>query len=96
VIGEKDFSSFAASADSCSTKRCNVMRAELIDAPPLLTFEITADHFLHNMVRALAGTILEIGSGKPWSMEEVIAARDRSRAGPTLPPHALYLMEVRY
>lgn len=96
LIGERDFTSFASSSDSCSTKRCNVIRADLIDASPLLVLEIEADHFLHNMVRSLAGTLLEIGRGKPWSVGEIIEARDRSRAGPTLAPYALYLMEVSY
>ena len=43
-----------------------------------------------------AGTALEIGRGKPWNMPEIIAARDPAAAGATLPPHALYLMHVRY
>jgi tRNA pseudouridine38-40 synthase len=96
IIGEKDFTSFASTADTCGAKRCNVIRAELIDSPPLLVLAVTADHFLHNMVRTLAGTTLEIGKGKPWSMTGIIDARNRSNSGPTLPPHALYLMEVKY
>ena len=94
--GEHDFSSFASSDDDCGTKRCTVIRAELLELPPLLVLEIESDHFLHHMVRAIAGTVLEIGRGKPWNMPDIIASRDRSRAGKTLPPYALYLKAVSY
>jgi len=96
LLGEKDFTSFASSEDDLTTKRCTMIRAELIEAPPLLVLSLTADHFLHHMVRSIAGTLLEIGRGKHWSMEEIVAARDHARSGPTLPPHALYLMQVAY
>jgi tRNA pseudouridine38-40 synthase len=96
LLGEKDFTTFASVEDDLSTKRCNMMRAELIESPPLLILSLTADHFLHHMVRSIAGTVLEIGRGKPWNVGEIVAARDRSRSGPTLPPHALYLMSVTY
>ena len=94
--GEHDFSSFCSSADSSKTKVCRVMRAELTEAPPLLSLDITADHFLHTMVRTIAGTLIEIGAGKPWVMREIMDARERSAAGPTLPPNGLYLVRVRY
>jgi len=96
LLGEKDFTAFAAAEDDLGTKRCNVTRAELIESPPLLVLSLTADHFLHHMVRSIAGTVLEIGRGKPWSMGEIVASLDRSKSGPTLPPHALYLMHVTY
>lgn len=95
LLGEKDFASFA-SADELSTTRCNMMKAELIESPPLVVLSLTADHFLHHMVRSIAGTVLAIGRGAPLSMEAIIKARDRSKAGPTLPPHALYLAKVTY
>ncbi|MGD1047693.1 MAG: tRNA pseudouridine(38-40) synthase TruA [Candidatus Krumholzibacteriaceae bacterium] len=96
LAGERDFTTFATSRDDSRTKRCIVSKADLLETPPLIAIEITADHFLHHMVRSIAGTALEIGRGKPWSMPEIIAARDPAAAGPTLPPHALYLMHVRY
>jgi tRNA pseudouridine38-40 synthase len=96
LMGEHDFSSFCSSADTCNSKRCRVLDVGVIDTPPLLTFYISADHFLHNMVRALAGTLLEMGRGKPLIMKEIIEAGDRGAAGPTLPPQGLYLVEVRY
>lgn len=96
LIGEKDFTTFTTADDRSRTKRCDMKRAELVETPPLLALCLTADHFLHHMVRAIAGTVLEIGRGKPWNMADILAARDFSRAGQTLPPYALYLMSVRY
>ncbi|MDD4858258.1 MAG: tRNA pseudouridine(38-40) synthase TruA [Candidatus Krumholzibacteria bacterium] len=96
LIGEKDFTAFASSRDDSTTKRCRVIKAELIETPPLVTLAVTADHFLHHMVRSIAGTVLEIGKGKPKDMAGIIAGRDPAPAGPTLPPHALYLMQVGY
>jgi tRNA pseudouridine38-40 synthase len=94
--GEKDFSSFCSSADSCGTRMCRVMEVDLIESPPLLKFRIRADHFLHTMVRVVAGTLLDIGRGRPMVMERILEARDRAQAGRTLPPHGLYLVDVRY
>jgi tRNA pseudouridine38-40 synthase len=94
--GEKDFSSFCSSADFGGTKMCRVMKVDLVESPPILTFRITADHFLHTMVRVVAGTLLDIGRGKPLMMGQIIEARNRAAAGRTLPPHGLYLVDVRY
>lgn len=65
---------------------------------PLLQFEIVADGFLYNMVRAIVGTCVAIGRGRwePDKMAEIIAAQDRGQAGETAPPHGLYLVHVQY
>ncbi len=96
LIGEHDFSSFSSSADTSGTKACRVLSATLAEAPPLLSFEIKADHFLHTMVRSIAGTLIEIGAGKPLDIQQIIEQRDRRAAGPTLPPNGLYLVGVGY
>ncbi|MBN1165163.1 MAG: tRNA pseudouridine(38-40) synthase TruA [Candidatus Krumholzibacteriota bacterium] len=93
--GEHDFASFASSGGGGST-RCRIFRAELIDNPPLLILSLTADRFLYKMVRAIAGTLLQAGRGETIKMKGILAARDRGRAGKTLPPHALYLTAVEY
>jgi tRNA pseudouridine38-40 synthase len=96
LIGERDFGSFCSRDDTCKTKICRVINADIVESPPLLTFRITADHFLHTMVRSLAGTLLDVGLGKPRDMERIIGERDRAAAGRTLPPHGLYLVNVGY
>jgi tRNA pseudouridine38-40 synthase len=96
LAGEHDFTAFASTLDERPDKLCRVISAELSDTYPLLCFSITADHFLHTMVRSLAGTLLEIARGRAGDIEEIIESRDRSAAGKTLPPHALYLMGVEY
>jgi tRNA pseudouridine38-40 synthase len=96
LVGEGDFTAFASSRDDSATKRCRVMQAGVIETPPLVTIAVTADHFLHHMVRSIAGTVLEIGRGKRRDMAEILAGLDSAPGGPTLPPHALYLMHVGY
>ena len=65
---------------------------------PLLCYEITGAGFLRHMVRIIVGSLVEIGRGRQpvaW-MSEVIASRDRTRAGPTAPPHGLFLVGIEY
>jgi tRNA U38,U39,U40 pseudouridine synthase TruA len=64
----------------------------------LVTIEVEGDGFLYNMVRAIAGTLVEVGRGKrdPAWVAEVLAARDRCAAGQTAPPHGLMLLCVAY
>lgn len=95
VIGERDFSSFAKSSNINDT-RCRIISCSFFRQSPFLILSVKADRFLYNMVRALAGTLFEIGRGKDHSIPEIIEARDRSAAGSNLPPRALYLMEVKY
>ncbi len=73
-------------------------RADAAIAGRQITIEIEADGFLYNMVRAIVGTLVEVGRGAEqigWP-GEVLAARDRTQAGPTAPPHGLYLLRVWY
>jgi len=84
----------------CSRRRTvrRVLTAEWGGGPPWLTFDIEANAFLYRMVRSIVGTLLQVGRGK-MSVGEfvaVLASCDRSRAGPTAPPHGLCLMNVRY
>lgn len=65
---------------------------------PLICFEIMADGFLYNMVRAIVGTLVQIGSGQkpPQHIADVIASMDRANAGTTAPGHGLFLVQVFY
>jgi tRNA pseudouridine38-40 synthase len=94
--GRHDFTALSAAMDEGRSTVCTVIMADLLEAPPLLTLSVVADRFLTSMMRIVAGTVLRAGQGEPVSVASLIASQDRSTAGPTLPPHALYLMEVLY
>ena len=100
LLNTRDFTSFAKLHSDTRTNICNVTRAEWV-ADPLtggMTFVITADRFLRNMVRAVVGTLVDVGRGKlsAEGFREVIESRDRCAAGTSMPPEALYLQEVTY
>ena len=63
-----------------------------------MEISVSGDGFLYNMVRIIAGTLVDIGLGKmsPEMMKEIIEARDRRKAGHTAPPYGLYLAEIYY
>jgi tRNA pseudouridine38-40 synthase len=65
---------------------------------PLVVIEISANAYLHHMVRNIAGSLLMVGAGErpPGWIAETLAARDRTRAGVTAPASGLYLWQVRY
>ena len=65
---------------------------------PLLCYEITGNGFLRHMVRAIVGSLVEVGRGRrpvAW-IADVLASRDRASAGPTAPPEGLFLVSVEY
>jgi len=98
LIGQHDFTSFRASGSTVRSNVRTVFAAGLTPAGETVDFRIAADGFLYNMVRIIVGTLLEIGRGKlePETMAAIITARDRAAAGPTAPPHGLYLERVEY
>lgn len=99
LTGIDDFTSFAKLHSDARTNICRVTKAEWHEVMPgYHCFEITADRFLRNMVRAVVGTLVEVGRGK-MSIEQfkdVIAKKDRCAAGTSMPGHALYLWDVTY
>lgn len=94
-----DFTSFSKSNTQTKTNNCKVSEARWIQlSEHEWFFKITADRFLRNMVRAIVGTLLEIGRGKS-SLEElktIIGNRNRSDAGASVPAQGLYLMHITY
>lgn len=94
----KDFTSFSKLHTQTATNNCKISYAGFELENDELVFTITADRFLRNMVRAVVGTLLEIGKGKMniEAMEEVILAKDRSRAGFSVPAKGLFLYKVTY
>lgn len=94
--GRRDFSSLASQETRSRTRTLHLceLRPELGE----LRLHVAADGFLRGMVRAIAGTLLRVGHGTlaPEQVDGVLAARDRTRAGRSLPPHALYFAEAGY
>lgn len=97
-IGRHNFRAFCASGSSAKTFERLVSKCCLIETGNRLDMEIEANGFLYNMVRIIVGTLLEAGRRKypPSHIKEIIASRDRTLAGPTVPPQGLYLAEVKY
>ena len=98
VIGTHDFSAFRAGTCTARTPVRTVMEAAWRTEGDLWHFEITANAFLQHMVRILLGTLLEVGRGKrpPAEVADILASRDRRRAGKTAPPQGLCLVRVHY
>lgn len=98
LLGKQDFSCFSKSNTQVFTNICTITRAEWQETENGMVFHISADRFLRNMVRAIVGTLLEIGvNNKPISfMGEVLASGDRSRAGVSVPAQGLYLTRIIY
>ncbi|BEG98018.1 tRNA pseudouridine(38-40) synthase TruA [Bacteroides sedimenti] len=94
-----DFTSFSKLHTDVKTNNCRIMQAEWTQEDEnTWVFTIKADRFLRNMVRAVVGTLVEVGRGK-MSLEEfrrVIEHKDRCKAGASVPGHALFLVDVEY
>jgi len=98
LLGRRDFASFQVSGRPVSsTVRC-MYQLSVTARGELITVDMVADGFLYRMARSIVGTLLEVarGSTEPGSMENILAGRDRSLAGPTAPARGLYLMRVCY
>ncbi|MFH1791794.1 MAG: tRNA pseudouridine(38-40) synthase TruA [Candidatus Omnitrophota bacterium] len=98
LLGRHDFASFMSAHGSARTSTRTVKNVSVRKRGRLIYIDIEADGFLYNMVRAIAGTLIEIGRGRmsPAIMGGIISARDRSKAGPTAPARGLCLMRVKY
>ena len=99
LVGEHDFSSFRSVGSPTRTTVRKVIRAEWRKSRDgLIHFEIEANGFLKQMVRAIVGTLVDVGRGKINAEEfrGIIDAKDRKMAGATAPAHGLFLKEVKY
>lgn len=93
-----DFKCFSRSRTDVKTYQCRIEQAIWKEEGDRLIFYIRADRFLRNMVRAIVGTLLEIGQGKMQGedLQKIIESRNRSEAGASVPAHGLYLTQVEY
>lgn len=98
LLGRQDFSSFAKAHTDVKTNSCEVFTAEWFATENGLYFQISANRFLRNMVRAIVGTLVEVGLGKIKASEltAIIAAQDRSEAYLSVPADGLFLWKVVY
>jgi len=96
--GKHDFSAFCAAPGRGRTPTCTVRSARLVARGDQLAILLSADSFLHHMVRNIVGSLVEVGRGAqpPSWMAELLAGRDRTRSGPTAPAHGLLLVRVLY
>ncbi len=98
LLSYSDFTSFSKLHTQVKTNICKVESAQWFEEDYLLTFKISADRFLRNMVRAIVGTLIDVGREK-ISMQEfkdIIESKNRSNAGYSVPAKGLYLTEVIY
>ncbi len=99
ILGEHDFQSFCSSAAEVNHFRCAVEQAIwFFQTADLLVFQIVADRFLHNMVRVLVGTMVEVGKGRfsVNDFQKMLNGKNRVLAGRTAPAQGLFLMKVEY
>ena len=98
LIGRHDFSSFRASHCQAKSPIKTISELKVYKNGKFIVLDISADAFLHHMVRNIAGVLMSIGSGLKsvdW-MKQVLEAQDRAKGGVTAPPYGLYLVDVCY
>ncbi|MDC7995827.1 tRNA pseudouridine(38-40) synthase TruA [Altibacter sp. HG106] len=98
LLEHQDFECFSRTHSNVKTFLCDIQKAHWQQRGQLLIFTITADRFLRNMVRAIVGTLMDIGLQKQAveDFRRILASGDRTQAGASAPAHGLYLTEVQY
>lgn len=98
LLGEHDFTSFTNIRSTKASHVRTILEAQIVQEGPKIHTYITGNGFLYNMVRIIMGTLIRVGEGKipPEKMKAILAACDRSKAGPTAMAHGLALWDVAY
>ena len=98
LLGEHDFSSFKSSGTLNPSKVCSIYEVSCKKVGDKVSIDIIGNRFLYNMVRTIVGTLLKIEGHnlQPEVMKQVLEAKDRTKAGQTVSPHGLTLMNVDY
>jgi len=98
LLGEHDFSAFRSSQCQAKTPVKNLTQFDIRQDGDTITFDLTANAFLHHMVRNIIGCLVYVGKGKypPQWLLQVLASGDRSQAAPTFAPDGLYLRHITY
>lgn len=98
LVGEHDYKSFCSVKTQVEDTVRTIYRLEVSQNEDMIMISVTGSGFLYNMVRIIAGTLLEVGRGAipPEKLREILAGCDRSLAGPTAPAHGLTLIGIEY
>lgn len=98
LVGEHDFKSFCSAGAQVQTTVRTIYAVNVTKEDDMVHIRITGNGFLYNMVRIIAGTLMQVGTGlmEPEQVKEILKARDRSKAGPTAVAKGLTLVEIRY
>lgn len=98
LVGEHDFKSFCSAGAQVQTMVRTIYAVNVTKEDDMVHIRITGNGFLYNMVRIIAGTLMQVGTGlmEPEQVKEILEARDRSKAGPTAVAKGLTLVEIRY
>ncbi len=98
LLAHSDFECFSKSNTDVKTFNCDIKHAAWEKGKDKLVFTISADRFLRNMVRAIVGTLLDVGAGKmsPDEINTIIASKNRGKAGVSVPAKGLYLTKIVY
>lgn len=98
LLEYEDFTSFSKLHTDNRTNNCTIYKAVWEQDGSALKFTISANRFLRNMVRAIVGTMVEIGNGKiqPEDLRKIMELKDRNAAGTSAPPQGLFLVDVGY
>jgi len=98
LLGKQDFECFSKSKTDVNNHFCTITHAQWKRENEYIAFKVTADRFLRNMVRAIVGTLLNVGTGKTDvdTVKTIIKSKDRTKAGVSVPAKGLYLTAVSY
>jgi tRNA pseudouridine38-40 synthase len=98
LIGDRDFESFCKFEADVRHHRCTVVTSVWKETPGMYVYEVRANRFLHGMVRALVGTMVDVGRGfiPVSAFRDIMMSKDRRKAGMAAPPQGLFLEEVTY
>lgn len=98
LVGEHDFKSFCATAAVVETTVRTIYTLDVTKQDEMITIRVTGNGFLYNMVRIIAGTLIQVGIGaiEPEDIEEILQAKERNAAGPTAPACGLTMIGIEY
>ena len=98
LVGEHDFTSFASVHAQTNTYVRMIYALDVVREGDMIRIRVQGNGFLYNMVRIIAGTLIQVGAGikKPEDMESILAGKDRELAGPTAPAHGLTMIGLLY